>query len=136
MGSNGLIGSVQCYITSLGGQSYKSTTQREKRMKQFELSYRKPLDESFQPSCRTNRKASGSVSEDTVQRIVRLYSGGQSIESITKEVSRARHVVVHVLQSKGVFGNRPAEPDHKETRTVVPAVEESKEEPLRHAGAR
>jgi hypothetical protein len=100
-------------------------------MKQVELSYRKPRDESFQPSCRTNRKASGSVGEDTVQRIVKLYNGGQSIESVTREVGRARHVVVHVLQSRGVFGNRPTEPDLKESRTGAPIVEESKEELVR-----
>lgn len=35
-----------------------------------------------------------------------LYTSGHSIESIIREVGRARHVVVHTLQSRGVFGNR------------------------------
>jgi hypothetical protein len=56
-----------------------------------------------------------------------LYTCGQSIESITKEVGRARHLVVHVLQSKDVFGNRLTEPDREESRTESPVVEELKE---------
>jgi hypothetical protein len=96
-------------------------------MKQFELYYRKPRDEFFQPRHRTNHKASGSLNEGIEQRIVLLYTGGQSIESITKEVGRARHLVVHVLQSKGVFANRRTGPDHEESRTGSPVVEELKE---------
>jgi hypothetical protein len=100
-----------------------------KRMKPDELYYRKPRSESFQPRYRTNQpKAVGSINEDTQQRIVMLYTCGQSIESITKEVGWARHLVVHVLQSKGVFGNRRTEPDGEESRTESPAVEELKEE--------
>ena len=97
-------------------------------MKQLELYYRKPGDESFQPRYRTNHKASGSLNEGIEQRIVMLYTCGQSIESITKEVGRARHLVVHILQSKGVFGNRRTEPDHEESKTESPVVAELKEE--------
>ena len=57
-----------------------------------------------------------------------LYTNGQSIESITREVGRARYLVVHVLQSKGVFGNRLT--DSKESRPGAP-IEESKEELVR-----
>jgi len=57
---------------------------------------------------------------DTEQRIVTLYTRGHSIESITKEVGRARHVVVHVLQSKGVFGNRPTEQREESISTEHP----------------
>ena len=96
-------------------------------MKQLELSYRKPRNESFQPRYPTNHKAWGSMTEDTEQRIVRLYTCGQSIESITKEVGRARHLVVHILQSKGVFANRRTETDRGESRTELPVVEELKE---------
>ena len=67
------------------------------------------------------------MTEDTEQRIVRLYTCGQSIESITKEVGRARHLVVHILQSKGVFANRRTETDRGESRTELPVVEELKE---------
>ena len=91
-------------------------------MKQDEPYYRKPREESFQH--RTNRKSSGSVNGETEQRILRLYTSGQSIDSITKEVGRARHVVVHVLQSKGVFGNHPTE-QHEE----LMSTEHPKEEP-------
>jgi hypothetical protein len=97
-------------------------------MKQSELYYRKPRNGSFEPRCRTNPKACGSMNEGTEQRIVMLYTCGQSIESITKDVGRARHIVVHVLQSKGVFGNRRAEPDREESRTESPLVEELKAE--------
>jgi len=67
------------------------------------------------------------MTEDTEQRIVRLYTCGQSIESITREVGRARHLVVHILQSKGVFANRRTETDREESRTELPVVEELKE---------
>ena len=100
-----------------------------KRMNQFELYDRKPRNEASQPRYRTNQpKAWGSMNEGTQQRIVMLYTDGQSIESITKEVGRARHLVVHVLQSKGVFGNRRTEPDHEESRTESPVVAELNEE--------
>ncbi|MCL5405611.1 MAG: hypothetical protein M1398_02620 [Deltaproteobacteria bacterium] len=69
------------------------------------------------------------MKEDTEQRIVTLYTSGQSIESITKEVGRARYLVVHVLQSRGVFGNR--RPDYEEPRSepvVVANIDDVKEE--------
>ena len=98
-------------------------------MKQLELYYQKPRNESFQPRYRTNQpKAWGSMNEDTEQRIMMLYTYGQSIESITKEVGRARHLVVHVLHSKGVFGKRRTESDREESRTESPVVEELKDE--------
>jgi hypothetical protein len=93
-----------------------------------QLNYQEPRNEAVQPRCRTNHRARGSMNEDAEQRIVMLYTCGQSIESITKEVGRARHLVVHVLQSKGVFGNRRTEPDREESRTESPVVEELKEE--------
>ncbi len=100
-------------------------------MKQLELFYRKPGNESFQPRFHTNQpKAGGSMNGDTEQRIVTLYTCGQSIESITREVGRARHLIVHVLQSKGVFGSRRTELDREEARTESPVVEDLKEEPV------
>ena len=93
-------------------------------MKQSEL-YQKPADESFQH--RTNRKARGSMTGETEQRIVTLYAGGHSIESITKEVGRARHVVVHMLQTKGVFGNRPTEQREESMSTEHPKEEPESE---------
>jgi hypothetical protein len=98
-------------------------------MKQLELYYRKPGNKSFQPRFHANQpKAWGSITGDTEQRIMTLYTCGQSIESITKEVGRARHLIVHVLQSKGVFGSRRTEPDREESRTESPVVEELKQE--------
>lgn len=91
-------------------------------MKQVELYYQKPREEPFQARSLTNRKLSGSIGEDTPQRVVRLHTSGQSIESITKEVGRARHYVVHVLQSKGLYGNRPTESD--DSKISARAVEE------------
>ena len=96
----------------------------------MKLYYRTPRNESVQPRNRTNHKAHGSMNEDTEKRIVALYTCGQSIESITKEVGRARYLVVHVLQSRGVFGNRGTEPDRAESRTEPPAVEKLKAEPV------
>lgn len=93
-----------------------------------QLYYQKPRNESVQPRYRTNHQAWGSMNEDTEQRIVMLYTCGQSIESITKQVGRARHLVVHVLQSKGVFGNHGTEPDREESRVESPVAEEQKEE--------
>ena len=94
-------------------------------MKQDEPYYRKPREESFQ---HCNDKAWGSMNGDTEQRILRLYNSGQSIDSITKEVGRARHVVVHVLQSKGVYGNGSTTTAQEESRPGAP-IEEPKEEP-------
>ncbi len=95
-------------------------------MRQSVQHYRKPGNESFQPGHRNSQpQAPRSLKEDTEQRIVALYASGQSIESITKEVGRARYLVVHVLQSKGVFGNRRAEPDYEEPWTEPVAVEDN-----------
>ncbi len=98
-------------------------------MRQSVQNYRKPRNESFQPG-RSNYQpqAPNSLKEDAEQRIVTLYTGGQSIESITREVGRARYLVVHVLQSRGVFGNRRTEPDCEEPRTEPVAVEAMQEE--------
>jgi hypothetical protein len=98
-------------------------------MKQIEPYYRKTRNETFPPRNRTNQpKAWGSLNEDTEQRIVMLYTNGQSIESITKEVGRARYLVVHVLQSRGVFGNCRTEPDREVSRIESIVVEDVKEE--------
>lgn len=97
-------------------------------MKQFELYYQRPWDESFQPRHFTSQKPSGSIGEDAAQRVARLYSSGQSIESIGKEVGRARHFIVHVLQSKGLYGNRPIEL-HEASKAGAPVAGQSKEEP-------
>lgn len=98
-------------------------------MRQSVQHYRKPRNESFQPGRnKTQPQAPNSLKEDTEQRIVALYTGGQSIESITREVGRARYLVVHVLQSRGVFGNRRTEPDYEEPSTEPVAVEAMKQE--------
>ncbi len=71
------------------------------------LHYEKPRSEHFQPGYRTNQPSpSRSLNEASEERIVTLYTSGHSIESITREVGRARHLVVHTLQSKGIFGSR------------------------------
>lgn len=91
--------------------------------------YRKPGSEHFQPGYHNNQpQAPRSSKEDTEQRIVTLYTSGQSIESITREVGRARHLVVHVLQSRGVFGNRRTEPDSEEPLAEPIAAESMTEE--------
>ena len=98
-------------------------------MRQIEPYYRKTLNEAFPPRQRTNQpKAWGSLTKDIEQRIVVLYTNGQSIESITREVGRARYLVVHVLQSRGVFGNPRTEPDREESRIESIVVEDVKEE--------
>ncbi len=97
-------------------------------MRQSVPHYRKPRNESFQPGHRNNQpQARRSLNEDTEQLIVALYTGGQSIESITREVGRARHLVVHVLQSRGVFGNRRTGPDFEEPRIESVVVEDIKD---------
>jgi hypothetical protein len=98
-------------------------------MRQSVQHYRKPGNEPFQPGRSNNQpQVRRPLNEDTEQRIVTLYTSGQSIESITKEVGRARYLVVHVLQSRGVFGNRPTEPDCEEPGTGPVAVEDMTEE--------
>lgn len=93
-------------------------------MRQSVENYRKPRNDSFQPGYRNSQpQAQRPLKEDTEQRIVTLYTSGQSIESITKEVGRARYLVVHVLQSRGVFANRLTEPDYEAPRSESVVVE-------------
>lgn len=106
-------------------------------MKQSTQYYRRPGNVSFKPGYHKNQpQAPHSLKEDTEQRIVSLYTGGQSIESITREVGRARYLVVHVLQSRGVFGNRRAESDNVEPEPVAVAdkTEERVPEPIAVSG--
>jgi hypothetical protein len=70
-----------------------------------------------------------SLNDDTAERIVMLYTGGQSVESITREVGRARHVVVHILQAKGVFGIKQKETIREEPKSAALPVEEPTEAP-------
>ena len=100
-------------------------------MRQIEPYYRKTRNEAFPPTHRTNQpNAWDSLKEDIEQRIVMLYTNGQSIESITREVGRARYLIVHVLQARGVFGNCRTEPDHEESRIESIVVEDVKKEPV------
>jgi len=98
-------------------------------MKRSELDYREHLNEPGSTRHRTNQsKPSGSLNDDTEERIVLLYTSGQSVESITREVGRARHRIVHILQARGVFGNSQTESDCKEPKHESLTVEEPKEE--------
>ena len=100
-------------------------------MRQSAPQYRKPGNESFQPGYRNNQpQARGSSNNDTEQRIVTLYTNGHSVESITREVGRARHFVIHMLQSKGVFENRRTEPDFEELRIETVSVDDIKKESI------
>jgi transposase-like protein len=67
------------------------------------------------------------LNDKTEKRIILLYTSGQSVESIAREVGRARHRVVHLLQTKGLFGNGSAE--HELPRETL-TVEEPKEFPV------
>jgi hypothetical protein len=67
-------------------------------MRQSEIHYRQ---NDCLPRFLTNQP---SLDNETEKRIVMLYTSGQSIESITREVCRARHRVVHILQARGIFG--------------------------------
>ncbi len=92
-------------------------------MKRSELHYRYVSNDSFSPSNRTQPpRPRGSANPNIEERILSLYAEGMSVESITREVGRARHLVVHVLQSRGVFRTTPSEP--------VPGEPEAKGEPL------
>ncbi len=68
-----------------------------------------------------------SHANETEKRIISLYTSGQSIESITREVGRARHMVVHVLQSAGVFGKNQTGLGDKQLRDDP--AEKNMEEP-------
>jgi hypothetical protein len=96
-------------------------------MKHTELYYREPRHESFPPRHRTTQpKPMGSLNAEAEERIVMLYASGQSIETITREVGRARHLIVHLLQSRGVFGKRRTEPVREEPWIGSVAAEEQK----------
>jgi hypothetical protein len=71
-------------------KSFKETRQ----MRQSELHHRQSYSSS-----------TSQLNDKTEKRIVTLYTSGQSVDSIAREVGRARHRVVHLLQTKGVFGN-------------------------------
>lgn len=84
-------------------------------MKRNELHYRKVHRDSFAPPNQSHQPhPRGSANADIEARIVALYTDGMSIESITREVGRARHLVVHVLHSRGVFRTGPSLPDWME----------------------
>ena len=97
-------------------------------MRQTEQYYRKPQND-FAPRFRTNQS---TLNDEAEKRIVMLYTSGTSIDSIAREVGRARHRVVHILQTKGVFGNSPTEcKDPKDETPIIveeQIVEEQKEE--------
>ncbi|MHC1744930.1 MAG: hypothetical protein AB9873_18150 [Syntrophobacteraceae bacterium] len=65
---------------------------------------------------------------DIEQRIVALYRTGCSIEAITREVGRARHLVVHILHTTGVFGTVQTEPCGDEPASADFPVQESSSE--------
>jgi hypothetical protein len=67
------------------------------------------------------------LNDKTEKRIILLYTSGQSVESIAKEVGRARHRVVHLLQTKGLFGNGQTVLEEPQQEPL--AVEEPKELP-------
>jgi len=90
------------------------------QMKQSEVHYRQN-DNS--PGFRTNQP---SLNDKTEQRIVMLYTSGQSIELITREVRRARHRVVHILQASGVFGT--CQTEREKCGIESPIVEKQEEE--------
>ncbi|MCE5242438.1 MAG: hypothetical protein ABFD98_00400 [Syntrophobacteraceae bacterium] len=111
-------------------------------MRQIEPYYQNTRSESFQPRQYPTRQRSGGMPDEIAgERIVALYESGHSIESISRETGRARHFVVHLLQSRGIFGNRPVTVENtaavEETAVVeepsaveAPAVvEEAAEEP-------
>jgi hypothetical protein len=84
------------------------------------------------------------LNDDTEERIVMLYTSGQSVEAITREVGRARHRVVHTLQTRGVFGINQKESIQEEPKSEslpvevleeAPAIEEVEPKPLAVEGA-
>ena len=114
-------------------------------MKRSELHYRTPRDDSYSPRHRSNQpQPRSSLNDDTEERIVMLYTSGQSVEAITREVGRARHRVVHTLQTRGVFGINLKEPIQEEPKSEsfpvevleeAPAIEEAEPKPLAVEGA-
>lgn len=94
-------------------------------MRQTEPYYQNTRSESFQPRQNPTRQRSGGMSDEVAgERIVALYESGHSIESIARETGRARHFVVHLLQSRGIFGNRPVAVENPVAVEETVAVEE------------
>ena len=114
-------------------------------MKESKLHYRKPHDDSYSPRHRTNQPMPRSSLNDQIEeRIVMLYTSGQSVEAIIREVGRARHLVVHILQARGVFGIKQKEAIREEPKsesltveelTEVPAIEDLESKPLAVEGS-
>jgi hypothetical protein len=113
------------FAVTLSNQPFNESEQ----MKRSELDYRKHLNGPDSTRRRTNQpNPSGSLNDDTEERIVLLYTSGQSVESITREVGRARHRIVHILQARGVFGNSQTGANCEEPKSESLTVEEPKEE--------
>jgi hypothetical protein len=120
---------IMCLLAAFPDDPFNQPLKETEPMKRSELHYRTPRNESFPSRHRTSQpQPSGSVNDDTENRIVMLYNSGQSIEAVTREVGRARHLIVHILQTRGVFGNRQPEPIGEESRNELLAVEDIKEE--------
>ncbi len=95
-------------------------------MRQSEIHYRKAHHAPFSSGHRGNQpQPRGSAAGDVEQKIVTLYKNGQSIEAITRELGRARHLVVHVLHSTGVFGTVPTTPSHESGGSIAIPEHES-----------
>jgi hypothetical protein len=103
-------------------------------MKRSEFHYQRPRSEScssrYPSTTRTEHsKPRGSLNDEMEKRIVMLYTSGESVESITKVVGRARHRIVHILQARGLLTNsQPAIPC-KESEDKMSTVQEPEEEP-------
>lgn len=80
-----------------------------------------------EPNYRQNYSSNtNQLNDKTEKRIVMLYTSGQSVDAIAREVGRARHRVVHLLQTKGVFGKGQTKRDELEDEALP--VDEPKEE--------
>ncbi len=100
-------------------------------MRQSEIHYRKAHHAPFSSGHRGNQpQPRGSAAGEVEQKIVTLYKNGQSIEAITREVGRARHLVVHILHSTGVFGTVQTTPSRDaEGSIAIPEHESVPEAP-------
>jgi hypothetical protein len=121
-------------MVSIFEQSLESRIKRDMTMKRSEFHNQSPQSESCSsgyPStmCTEHSKPRGSLNDDMEKRIVILYSNGESVESITKVVGRARHRIVHILQARGFLTNSQPGPRCKEPEDKLPASEELKEQP-------
>lgn len=104
-----------------------------KIMNRPELNYRERQHHAFPPRHHAGPPhARGSLHEDTEQRILTLYESGWSIELIARELRRGRHLIVHILQSKGVFGKRRSGPAPEDSRGAAGAAEVRQEDPVVH----